>query len=287
MNLRLILATTLLAGGCSSAPPTLLDRLQDPVLANAAFQEAIASVCGRIVHEERFEDYRLAFGGARPLRFESGDVGAVVFLRGKGAPCGNGIRDGGVEAPRDLVPDHTLQGILVLDGRGAPLYQVDASRSLLAVVDVDGDGQAQELLRWRSWCDYDRPPFLAIHDLSRPGAPLMIRLDLNPQSGRESTEFIHDTLVDPDGKTWYRTRISVKRHPDQSGRWRLGPPADQEPNVIIEQSLSGELAEVARFCFDRHERVWIGPAGSDRQFWKRGGHPWMGATFTNYAAKPN
>jgi hypothetical protein len=171
--------------------------------------------------------------------------------------------------------DRGLRGVLVLDDSGKPGIQIDEYRCSMAVVDADGDGRAEELLRWRDFCDYDRPPFIVLHDLSRPGVPVMACLELNPQAARES--LIMDVLPHPDGNAATVTS-RTKRVPARRGRWRF----DRGADLVVEEWKGEAFAEVARYRFDPRERRWIGPPGGPDAFWQAGKDPALGARITRY-----
>lgn len=272
----------LLVAGLGCGSPAFLERLNDPERGPSAFLEATGALRSTILHYNYHEAYRLRFGGARPLWFSSGEPGALVLLRGRRAPCGTGIREGGVKAPPDLPDDRELRGILVCSAAGAPLYQIDESRSSMAVLDADGDGRPNELVRWRNFCDYTRLPFLIIHDLSRPGAPVLLSIELNPQAIEDMAD--RPLLVDlGDGRFGIRKdEDPIPRKPTRSGGWRFESTPQGTRDVVIEENLGGKAVEVARFHFDRATRRWTGLRDSPAAFWKTGTDCWLGARFTAY-----
>jgi hypothetical protein len=110
----------------------------------------------------------------------------------------------------------------------------------------------------------------------------MILLELNPEAGRESSEFQHETFINADGSTTYRGRIFPKLTPDRWGRWGFQTMEAGGRDIVVEEWTGVAMHEVARFSFDQARRIWTGPEGSDIAFWKKGRDSWIGAMFTDY-----
>ena len=258
------------------SPRCLFKKLSDPQQAESAFLELIAPAI-KLGHNPFLKGY------VKPLKFSSVtliDCGqertlAVVFLdwAGKVFVCGTGARNGGVSCPDLAKQGKTAESIIIIRDDGTPLLQIRKSRSNFVLMDADGDGKIQELVRWDNRCDYSRPPFLIIHDLTKENFPAMVNLQLNPEAGRESRETIcvkqYTETVNPDGTISggggeYINR--AKQEPDRHGAWKLEP-LDKYQNIVIEENINGQIKKVATFTYDNQSRTWIGPAGSPEDFW--------------------
>ncbi|MHC5081618.1 MAG: hypothetical protein ACYTHN_21660, partial [Planctomycetota bacterium] len=104
---------------------SLWQRLENQDTAEETFQEIVTEIRKEVFHEEYRKAYRYSFGGVRFLQGRECGKAAVALLKGKGAPCGTGLRPGGVSAPDDLPFVEGMQGVLFLNRSGVPEWQID------------------------------------------------------------------------------------------------------------------------------------------------------------------
>jgi hypothetical protein len=209
----------------------------------------------------------------------AGHEQAVFFRRWTIRPgiCGNGFIDGAVRFPIELKCDRTLFDVIAVDAAGRPAFRVRPWLNGLTVMDADGDGQAHELVRWSDQWDCGRPPFVAIHDLSRPELRTMLLLVFNPDAYRrrdiESRNRSSDALESSEAYPW--TSL-----PQRSGRWRFERNGRNRNDVVLEERVGDTFVEAARFTLSPDGRCWEGPPGSADGLWTQDADPWMRCDLT-------
>jgi hypothetical protein len=150
-----------------------------------------------------------------------------------------------------------------LDDAGRPLDLVVKGRSRLSIEDLDADGIDDALVRWTESFDYDRPPFLVIHDLRRPGLPVMISIQFNAHAG-----YVRMPIFDS----------GAEGPPLTEGRWSFLKDGPGFPEIVIEWGgQKGDLYS-SRFKYRPFEFRWTGPAPGTSEFWSVNPDPWRGVS---------
>jgi len=141
----------------------------------------------------------------------------------------------------------------------------------MRVEDLDGDGIADSLIRWTENFDYDRPPFLVIHDLRRPGLPAMLSVQFNAHMAT-----LRAPIFDPE----------VEEPELTQGRWRFTESNSGFPEIVIEWWDENRDLHSNRFQYLCSEFRWTGPIAVAAGFWSVNPDPWRGVSHEDMSRVP-
>ncbi len=135
--------------------------------------------------------------------------------------------------------------LVAFDTSGRPAWAAtrkDAC-SAMVILDADGDGYVEELVRWNT--DYERAdrPFLVIHDLTRPGLPAMLAIELYDHKAPKRL------------------------------RWSFRPGQRPYRDLVIEEKQDGRFRVVTVFPYRPDSRTWDLDAAQPRACWRRLDNP--------------
>ena len=196
----------------------------------------------------------LMYSGVSFIPMKSGRA-AVARMQWCGlAPvCGFGTGDGKVEFPIELQLKLLGESFVCFAPDGTPLWKASTSRNSIGIMDIDGDGKAEELVRWSGWFSGETPPFLVIHDLTKPRLPAMLAIALN--------DLIED-LEDTDKLKSLRVAL-----------WQDGG------DIVIEEKSQEEFLKRTTFRFVPESRTWDVDSAAAHPCWRKLNNPRVGMSF--------
>lgn len=235
-----------------AAHPQWIAELQDERRATATFRRLYAKANpNKLAYLSGFD-----VAEAHLLPTVDG-FGMAVGLERSFWLCANGLRyhHGGITAPD--FGDQLHDAVVLFDAAGRPTQVFWAS---LALVDANGDGRVNEVIRAPEHFYGDNKPAVTIMNIDddevslafalefNANAPVSVVADNDPGWGVTSHEYVLT-----------RTSEGPTLGPIRYGGWSFAPNAAGYNDIVVYETVDGVSRKVAHFPYSPEEQRWLYP----------------------------